>query len=62
MTPARDPPQAELDLDQSPAFDLAAPEAIPEYTSISPFPTTGTPEARGGVYRWSRPWSVVSSV
>lgn len=31
LTSARGPPQVELDLDQSPAFDLAAPEPIPEY-------------------------------
>jgi hypothetical protein len=31
VPPARGPPQAELDLDQSPAFDLAAAEPIPEY-------------------------------
>ncbi len=31
VSPARGPPQAELDLDQSPAFDLAAPEPIPEF-------------------------------
>ena len=31
VSPARGPPQAELHLDQTPAFDLAAPEAIPEY-------------------------------
>ena len=31
MSPARGPPQAELDLDQSPAFDLADPEPSPEY-------------------------------
>ena len=31
VSPARGPPQAELHLDQSPAFDLAAPEPIPEY-------------------------------
>ncbi|MEX2530941.1 MAG: hypothetical protein WD960_09215 [Gemmatimonadota bacterium] len=31
MTPARGPPQAELDLDPSPAFDLAAPEPISEF-------------------------------
>ena len=31
LTPAQGPPQAELDLDQSPPFDLAAPERIPEY-------------------------------
>jgi len=31
VSPARDPPQAELHLDQSPTFDLAAPEPIPEY-------------------------------
>ena len=30
VSPARGPPQAELHLDQSPAFDLAAPEPIPE--------------------------------
>jgi len=30
-SPALGPPQAELHLDQSPAFDLAAPDAIPEY-------------------------------
>jgi hypothetical protein len=30
VSPARGPPQAEIDLDQSPAFDLAAPEPIPE--------------------------------
>ena len=31
LSPARGPPQAELDLDQSPAFDLAAPVALPDY-------------------------------
>ena len=31
VSPARGPPQAELNLDQSPAFDLAAPEPIPEF-------------------------------
>jgi hypothetical protein len=31
LSPARGPPQAELDLDQAPAFDLAAPEPSPEY-------------------------------
>ena len=31
VSPARGPPQAELDLDQSPAFDLAAPEPIPQF-------------------------------
>jgi hypothetical protein len=31
VSPARGPPQAELHLDQSPAYDLAAPESIPEY-------------------------------
>jgi hypothetical protein len=31
VSPARGPPQAELEFDQSPAFDLAAPEPIPEY-------------------------------
>jgi hypothetical protein len=31
VSPARGPPQAEFDFDQSPAFDLAAPEAIPEF-------------------------------
>jgi len=31
VSPARGPPQAELHFDQTPAFDLAAPEAIPEY-------------------------------
>ena len=31
LTPARAPPQAELDLDQTPAFDLAAPEPFPEH-------------------------------
>lgn len=31
VSPARGPPQAELDLDQSPAFDLADPEPSPEY-------------------------------
>ena len=30
VSPARGPPQAELEFDQSPAFDLAAPERIPE--------------------------------
>ena len=30
VSPARGPPQAELHIDQSPAFDLAAPEPIPE--------------------------------
>jgi hypothetical protein len=36
--PARGPPQAELDLDQSPAFDLAAPDAAPkvEFDQSSP--------------------------
>jgi hypothetical protein len=29
--PARGPPPAELDLDQSAAFDLAAPDAVPEF-------------------------------
>jgi hypothetical protein len=31
LSPVRGPPQAELDLDQTPAFDLADPEPIPEY-------------------------------
>jgi len=31
VSPARGPPQAEFDLDQSPAFDLAAPEPIPDF-------------------------------
>ena len=31
VSPARGPPQAELHFDQSPTFDLAAPEPIPEY-------------------------------
>jgi hypothetical protein len=31
VSPARGPPQAELHLDQSPTFDLAAPEPIPEW-------------------------------
>jgi hypothetical protein len=31
VSPARAPPQTELELDQSPAFDLADPEAIPEF-------------------------------
>jgi hypothetical protein len=31
VSPARGPPQAELHLDQTPAFDLAAPEPIPEF-------------------------------
>jgi len=31
VSPARGPPQAELDFDQSPAFDLARPEPIPEF-------------------------------
>jgi len=31
LSSARAPPQAELELDQSPAFDLGAPEPIPEY-------------------------------
>ena len=31
VSPARGPPQAELHFDQSPAFDLAAPDAIPEF-------------------------------
>ena len=31
VSPARGPPQAELHLDQTPAFDLAAPEPNPEY-------------------------------
>jgi len=31
LSPARGPPEAELDLDQFPAFDLAAPEALPEF-------------------------------
>ena len=31
VSPARGPPQAELDLDQTPVFDLEAPEPIPEY-------------------------------
>jgi hypothetical protein len=31
VSPARAPPQAELKLDQSPAFDLAGPEPIPEF-------------------------------
>ena len=34
VSPARGPPQAELELDQSPAFDLAAPEPIPELPSL----------------------------
>lgn len=31
VSPARGPPQAELHFDQSPAFDLAAPDAVPEF-------------------------------
>ena len=31
VSPARGPPQAEFDFDQSPACDLAAPEPIPEF-------------------------------
>ena len=31
VSPTRGPPQAELHLDPSPAFDLAAPDAIPEF-------------------------------
>jgi len=31
VSPARGPPQAEFDLDQSPALDLAAPDALPEF-------------------------------
>ena len=31
VSPVRGPPQAELHLDQSPAFDLAARDAIPEF-------------------------------
>jgi hypothetical protein len=31
VSPARGPPQAELHLDQSPAFDLTAPDAVPEF-------------------------------
>ena len=31
VSPARAPPQVELDLDQSPAFDLAAPDTLPEF-------------------------------
>jgi hypothetical protein len=31
VSPARGPPQAEFDLDQTPVFDLEAPEPIPEY-------------------------------
>ncbi len=31
VSPARGPPQAELHFDQSPAFDLAAPQPIPEF-------------------------------
>jgi hypothetical protein len=31
VSPARGPPQAEFALDQTPAFDLAAPEAVPEF-------------------------------
>jgi len=31
VSPARGPPQAEPEFDQSPAFDLAAPEPIPDY-------------------------------
>ncbi|TVR60583.1 MAG: IS91 family transposase [Gemmatimonadales bacterium] len=31
VSPARGPPQAELHLDQSPTFDLAAPEPIPDF-------------------------------
>jgi len=31
VSPARGPPQAELHLDQTPAFDLAAPEPISEF-------------------------------
>ena len=34
LSPARGPPQAELHLDQSPAFDLAAPDAVPELPSL----------------------------
>jgi hypothetical protein len=34
VSPARGPPQAELHLDQTPAFDLAAPEPIPELPSL----------------------------
>jgi len=31
VSPARGPPQAELHFDPSPAFDLAAPDAAPEF-------------------------------
>ena len=31
VSPARGPPQGELHLDQTPAFDLAAPEPMPEF-------------------------------
>jgi hypothetical protein len=31
LSSARGPPQAGLEFDQSPAFDLTAPEPIPEY-------------------------------
>jgi hypothetical protein len=31
VSPARGPPQGELDLDQTPAFDLTAPDAAPEF-------------------------------
>jgi len=31
LSSARAPPQAELEFDQSPAFDLTAPEPIPQY-------------------------------
>jgi hypothetical protein len=31
VSPARGPPQAEFRFDQTPSFDLADPEAIPEY-------------------------------
>jgi hypothetical protein len=31
VSPARGPPQGELAFDQSPAFDLAAPDPVPEF-------------------------------
>jgi hypothetical protein len=34
VSPARGPPQAEFDLDQSPAFDLAVPDPLPELPSL----------------------------
>ena len=47
VSPARGPPQAELDLDQTPAFDLADPEPIPEYEFDRARPHPAFPSTEG---------------